>query len=309
MCPVGFRLKPDETVSNEIRRIVLKQFDLAATELKMVGDPESDEAVHDARRRVKKIRAIVRLVRPVLDKTSRALDPDLRRVSKLLAPVADGQGVIETLNELGRRYRQVLPQKTVEALRADLLAREQRIDARAKNEHVLQEAKRTLREHRAEVRRWQFSSDGFGAIAEGLKDSVRRARNAMVVAWLHPTAAHHHAWRRYVKNHWFHVRLLEERCGNHLMPLQRRLETLDGVLGEYHNLVLLREVLAGDSNLSERDVAQCLRVVTRYQRALRQHAQVLGLRVYSEKPRRFVRRVRTLWRAEAAATVPVRKAS
>jgi len=188
-----------------------------------------------------------------------------------------------------------------EALRADLLAREQRIDARAKADQVLQEAKRTLRAHRADLKAWRLSADGFRAIAPGLKESVRRARNAMVVAWLHPTASHHHAWRRCVKDHWFHVRLLEGRCGNHLMPIQRRLEALDGVLGEYHNLVLLREVLAGDSGLSPREVTQCLRVVTRYQRALRQHAQLLGMRIYSEKPRRFVRRVRRLWRSTPVA--------
>jgi hypothetical protein len=119
----------------------------------------------------------------------------------------------------------------------------------------------------------------------------------MAAAWKHPTAEHHHAWRRWVKDHWFHVRLLEGPCGGHLLPVQRRLEALDGVLGEYHNLVLLREVLVSDGALSRREVAQCLRVVGRYQRALRQHAQILGVRIYSEKPRRFVRRVRELWQS------------
>src|SRR5262249_4603896 len=101
---------------------------------------------------------------------------------------------------------------------------------------------------------------------------------------------------------WFHVRLLEGRCGNHLVVVQRRLEALDGVLGEYHNLVLLREVLAGDSGLSREEAARCLRVVRRYQRALRQPAQMLGRRIYMEKPRRFVRRVKRLWRTRPVRT-------
>jgi len=101
---VGFRLKSGQAISNEVRRIVLKQLDLATSELTAIGDPESDEAIHDARRRVKKIRAVIRLVRPVLDKQYRSgVDPALRRVSKMLAPVADGQGVIDTLNVLARR--------------------------------------------------------------------------------------------------------------------------------------------------------------------------------------------------------------
>jgi len=294
---VGFRLKSGQSVTNDVRRIVLRQLDLAASELVSVGDPESDEAVHDARRRVKKIRAIIRLIRPVLDKPFRS-DPELRRVSKMLAPVADGKGVIDTLNELLHRYRKQLPRKTAAAIRSDLIAREKQIDRKAAEDGVLQEAKKTLRQERERVKNWKLSEDGFRAIAPGLKDSVRRARSGMVTAWLHPTAGNHHSWRRYVKNHWFHVRLLQGRCNGGLQPYQHQLEALDGVLGEYHNLVLLHEVLVSDSTLSRREVARCLRIVERYQKALRRNAQVLGMRIYDEKPRRFVRRVKRLWDAQ-----------
>jgi predicted secreted Zn-dependent protease len=61
---MAFRLKPGRSVASEIRRIVLRQIEAATVGLKAIGDPESDEAVHDARRRVKKIRAVIRLVRP-----------------------------------------------------------------------------------------------------------------------------------------------------------------------------------------------------------------------------------------------------
>jgi hypothetical protein len=292
---MGFRLKSGQAVSTEVRRIVLRQLDLAASELKSIGDPESDEAIHVARRRVKKIRAIIRLVRPVLEKTYRELEPDLRRVSRLLAPVADGQGVIDTLDELGRRYPKLLPRKTVAALRTDLLEREKRIDAEADSRGVLQRASSMLRAHRGEVMQWRLRAEGFEAIAIGLKKCVRRARNAMGLAWKNPTAAHHHTWRRHVKAHWFHVRLLEARCEDRLLPVQRRLETLDGILGEHHNLALLRDVLVEDCSLSRQESSRCLRVVARYQRVLRQHAQLLGMRIYGEKPGRFVRRVRKLW--------------
>ena len=293
---MGFRLKSGQSITSEVRRIVLRQLDLAASELVSVGDPESDEAVHDARRRVKKIRAIIRLIRPVLDKPFRS-DPDLRRVSKMLAPVADGKGVIDTLNELLQRYRKQLPRKTAAAIRSDLLAREKQIDRKAAEDGVLQQAKKTLRLERERVKHWKLNEEGFRAIAPGLKDSVRRARDGMVAAWLHPTAANHHTWRRHVKDHWFHVRLLEGRCSNRLQPYQHQLEALDGVLGEYHNLVLLHEVLVSDSTLSRHEVARCLRIVERYRQALRRNAQVLGMRIYEEKPGRFVRRVKHLWDA------------
>src|SRR6185503_18510389 len=129
---MAFRLKPGRSVASEIRRIVLRQIEAATVGLKAIGDPESDEAIHDARRRVKKIRAVIRLVRPVMDHAYRRVDPDLHRVSHLLAPVADGQGVIATLDQLARRYRKTLSPKTVAVLRSDLIRRSSRIDREAK---------------------------------------------------------------------------------------------------------------------------------------------------------------------------------
>jgi CHAD domain-containing protein len=293
---VGFRLETGQAVSGEIRRIVLQQLDRATSELTAIGDPESDQAIHDARRRVKKIRAIIRLVRPVLGKAHRA-DPELRRVSKLLAPVADGQGVIDTLNLLVKRYRHELPKKTAAAIRNGLIDRSRQIDSKASKEGVLEQAQSTLRAERQRVKQWRLRAEGFRALAPGLKNSVRRARAAMMTAWLDPTAQNHHTWRRHVKNHWFHVRLLSARCGYRLQPYQRQLEALDGILGEYHNLVLLHEVLVSDSTLAKNEISRCLRIVQRYQAELRRQSQLLGIRVYSEKPRRFVRRVRELWDA------------
>jgi CHAD domain-containing protein len=295
---MGFRLKNDAAIATEIRRLVLRQLEIAIDELRAVGDPASDDAVHDARRRVKKIRALIRLVQPALDKAYRAVDRDLHEVSRMLAPVADGQGVIETLNQLAHRYRKVLPRRAVASIREGLRDRGARTDREASASGILQLAANTLRNERKRVRRWTIHGDGFQAIAPGLEESYRRARQAMIQAWSKPRPAHYHSWRRYVKDHWFHVRLIEGRCGNHLLAYQRRLEALDGVLGEYHNLILLRDVLVSDGYLNRRETARCLRVVSRYQRSLRRHAELLGVRMYADKPRRYVRRLARLWEDE-----------
>ena len=57
-----FRLKSRLALSSESVEIVLRQLEAASAELTSVGDPESDEAIHDARRRVKKVRAVIRLI-------------------------------------------------------------------------------------------------------------------------------------------------------------------------------------------------------------------------------------------------------
>src|SRR5436190_14771477 len=168
---MAFRLKRDKSVSSEIRRIVLRQLEAATAELKSIGDPESDEAIHDARRRVKKIRAVIRLVQPALDKAYRAVDRDLRDVSRMLAPVADGQGVIQTLDEMARRYRKALPRRTVASIRAGLRDRGARTDREAHARGVIALAAETLRSERRRVKHWTIEGDGFGAVAPGLEES------------------------------------------------------------------------------------------------------------------------------------------
>ena len=291
-----FRLKQGASISSEIRRIVLKQLEAAISELRSVGDPQSDDAVHDARRRVKKIRAIIRLVRPVLDKAYRAVDRDLSTVSRLLAPVADGRGIVETLQELEHRYPASLPKRVLAVARSGVLRNGARADREAHARGILKIAAGTLRSERSRVKHWQIRGDGFRAIAPGLEESYRRARRLMILTWSKPKPSNFHTWRRYVKDHWFHIRLLEGRCGFHLVAYERRIEALDGILGEYHNVILLRDLLVTDGSLPREEAARCLRIVARYQRVLRRHAEILGARIYTERPRRFVRRVRHLWR-------------
>jgi CHAD domain-containing protein len=298
---VSFQLKGDKPISTEIRRIVVKQLELATSELKSIGDPESIEAIHEARRRVKKIRAVIRLVRPVLSRTCRAADKRLRNVNRMLAPVADGHEIVETLNHLGQKYGSGLGKHTLALIRSGLIDREERTNRQVKADRVLQTAAGALRAECKTVSKWQLKRDGFGAIGPGLEESFRRAQRAMTLASAQPTAAHYHSWRRHVKDHWFQVRLLEGLCGNQLTSYQFHLEALDGLLGEFHNLALLREVLVTDVYVSRRETARCLRAVVKYQRELRRHAHALGTRLYADKPRRFVRRVRRLWRAAQAS--------
>jgi CHAD domain len=240
-------------------------------------------------------------VRPALDKTYRAVDRELKNVSRMLAPVADGQGIIETLDQLADRYRKLLPKDALRLIRAGLHERSARADREAVSRGYIRLAADTLRAERDRVDEWAISGDGFQAIASGLEESYRRARKGMILAWSKPKGHHYHSWRRYVKDHWFHVRLVEESCGNQLLRYQRRLEALDGVLGEYHNVIILRKVLATDGYTGPKDTARCLRVVTRYQRLLRHHAETLGVRLYGDKPSRYLRRVKRLWVAKAPA--------
>ncbi len=294
---MSYRLKAQAAIASEVKRIANKQLALAIEELRAVGDRRSDNAVHEARRHVKKVRALLRLVRPRLGD---GYDVDTRRMrtaNRMLAPIADGRAVVDTLARLGRKGRASPSRRALTAIRGVLNQRAARIDRKAELDRVLPKVARLLRLEDQRVAEWTLGAGGFRAIAPGLEASVRRARKAMTRTAARPTTEHYHAWRRRVKDLWFQVRLLEDRCGNALVADQRRLEDLDGLLGEYHNVALLEQVLTKEALLSRQMTARSLRLLRRDLAELRHRAALLGERIFKEKPRPFVRRIKRLWRA------------
>jgi CHAD domain-containing protein len=299
---VGYRLHAGEPIQGEVRRIAERQFAQAIEGLRAVGDPESDEVVHTARRHIKKIRALLRLVRPALGDQYDSVNRRLRAVSRVLAPVADGQAIVETLARLAERHRGELPADTLAAVHARLVRREAAADEEAALNDVLGTAAALLRAERDAVSRWTLRETGFRAIAPGLERSAQDGRDAMARALSRFSSARYHAWRQRVKDQWLQVRLLQSRCGGALALHERHLEELDGCLGESHNCAILRDVLTSDAALARDDAALCLRLVRHYERELRAKARELGEQVHAETPRRFVKRVRRLWYAARRST-------
>ena len=296
-----FVLKPSRPIAGEICRNADKQLALAIRNLQKTGDRGSDDAVHNARRHVKKVRAVLRLVQPVLGDAYVDANARMRTASRMLAPIADGEAVVDTIARLRKRYGLRLTQRTLESIRKALLQRSARIDRKAALDRVLPQVAAVLREERRRLSRWTLHAHGFRAIEPGLEKSLRRARKAMKRVATRPTADRYHLWRRRVKDLWFQVRLIEARCGRKLTNDERRLEALDGCLGEYHNVVLLEQILIGEALVSRRETVRCLQLLRRYQSTLRHRATAIGQRAFAEKPRHAVRRVRRLWQAQPAA--------
>jgi CHAD domain-containing protein len=304
---VGYRLHPGQPIAHEVVRIADRQLELGIDGLRAVGDRESDNAVHASRRHIKKIRALIRLVRPVLGGRYRTIDGRLRAINRMLAPIADGQAAVETLGKVAARYRHQLPPDAAAIIRAALVRRESIADEEAALNDVLNTAAGLLRAERDRVRHWTFSARGFHDVAPGLKRTARAARRAMKKTLITSRSGDYHRWRQRVKDQWLQVRLLEKRCGDALALDQRRLEALDGCLGDCHDCAILRDVLMSDSTLSRTDAAHALRLVRRYERELRRRARRLGATVHRETPKQFVARVQRLWRSARRTARPPRR--
>jgi CHAD domain-containing protein len=112
-----------------------------------------------------------------------------------------------------------------------------------------------------------------------------------------PTDEHLHEWRKRVKDLWYELRLIAEIGGPSLRGQAKDAHALADLLGDDHDLAVLRERLLGPAGGVAADVDAVLGLLDHRREQLQAQAMALGERVYAERPKAFLRRVRASWRA------------
>src|SRR5919109_184691 len=93
-----------------VRRIATEQLGSAIRRLSDAEGDDRAEAVHDARKSVKKARALLRLVRPGLDSSAYRAEMDaLRDAGRLLSGTRNADVLLATIDTLAARYAGHLP--------------------------------------------------------------------------------------------------------------------------------------------------------------------------------------------------------
>jgi len=296
---MAYELRSDESVPEGIRRIVREEFKSAAGQLKTRNSAKRDEAIHEARKSIKKIRGVLRLVQPELGREFTSEDKLLRDAGRKLSAFRDAGSVIEVFDDLKHKYRQELGTRTLTSIRRGLIVRKRQAYQEAQATNLLNKMAAWLKAAHKRATKWPLQTDGFPAIAQGLQNTFRRGQRALTHAQKRPRPENYHDWRKRVKDHWYHIRLLEGLWTDVMHAYEKSLKDLETWLGDDHNLVLLRERIVAEPDFygKETDVDLLLSLIDKYQKELRENALSLGQRVYEEKPRQFRNRMKGLWQA------------
>jgi len=293
---MAFELRRTESVSDGLRRLARKQLRSARARLGR-ADPPSVEAVHDARKSLKKVRAIVRLIDADTGRAVGASGKRLRSVSRKLAELRDADVMLECLSTLRRKYPEILSEHTFARVRRQLRAYTQKVARDGARDGTWRKIDRKLRTVRKKAKRWRPLHRGFGALAAGIRGAHRRGRQAMARARRRGRAADFHEWRREMKTLWYALRLIERSSPDvrRQVTVLRRAETW---LGDDHNMVVLCERLSKDPSLiGPIDLKRLQCAVDAYQRQLREKTLSATRRIYAATSGAFVRRIRRAWKA------------
>ncbi|MBN7797667.1 CHAD domain-containing protein [Parahaliea mediterranea] len=278
---MAFALKPHRNAAKEVRRIARQQVDRGLGE---IGDDtlSAETAVHQVRKRCKKMRALLRLVADELGDEYALENRWYRDTARLLSDIRDTQQAARTRQSLAGADAG----EGVSTSAADIRARE-----------ALAQCADRLREGRERIARWPLQSRGFEILRPGLLRMYRRGKRQMKTLRRGSEPGDFHQWRKVVKYHGYHLKLLRPLWPAVLRTHYREAARLGELLGDEHDLLVLArrlELEAADSTEDGRE--QALAELYRRSRALRSEALRLGARVYAEKPGLLGRRLREYWR-------------
>src|SRR5579863_5096978 len=106
---MAYRLERDESVISGIRRVIREEIESAEEHLAGKKKTTRDEAIHDARKSIKKVRATLRLVRDQLGDAWKRENSHLRDIAARLSQFRDAFVIIETFDDLKTRFGNEAP--------------------------------------------------------------------------------------------------------------------------------------------------------------------------------------------------------
>ena len=294
---MAFRFEANESVADGIKRIVREQVDKAIAEIDDATLPRH-EAVHQVRKRCKKIRGVVRLVRPAFGSHYRVENDFFRDTARKLSGLRDAAVMFETFDKLLGAFKDQVDREQFTSLRRELVQhRREAAHDTAGLSNKLGVVRERLLEGRERISGWKLEADGFDAIKGGLLKTYSRGRRAMQSAYAKAGAENFHNWRKRTKYHRYHLRLLRNLWRPVMQPLRNEAKVLSDLLGHDHDLAVFRHMLLNKSGAlgSKRDLQVMLGLIDRRSAELRAEAKPLGERVYTEKPKQIGQRVGSYW--------------
>lgn len=282
----------DATVADAVRRIAVERIDSAIAALDGAAR-DGDATTHLVRKRCKQMRALVRLVAPVLPRAKRE-DRAFRDIGRALSGDRDATVMATTFDALVKGAERPLDVDTTYAVRMALVPPAADDKAAAARTEALD----MLRDARARADGWVLKADRWAAIGDGLAETYASARTRMKAAAKTGDADAMHEWRKYAKAHLYQIELIRPVWSAGLKPHAKAADRLGEALGEHHDLAVLSERIGstpGDFG-GERAIMPLMDVSRRRQDALETETHRLGVRLFAEEPDAFAARLRRYWK-------------
>lgn len=292
---MAFRLKKTESAGEGLRRVAEEEIDESLELLhRMQGG--SEESVHQLRKNLKRIRALVRLARDAVgERVYKRDNATLRSLGRRLSPVRDAAVRVRTLDALRNKAGATVPA----LLTRRLAARRRASLAKLHRSRTLDGIEAGLHDLRGRFRDWPRHMDAFAGLEPGMRRVYRQGRRGRRDGLASRDDEDLHEWRKRAKDLRTQVEVLEKLWPKPMRDLAGELHDLTDALGDDHDLADLRRILSRRNGVAGgvHGVPDLIECIEKRRSKLQRDARELGDRIYSERPKVFTRRVESYWDA------------
>jgi CHAD domain-containing protein len=273
--------------------------DQALRDLRKLDKRRGGDSVHVARRRFKEIRAILRLVRGKLgEKIYWRESRLLQRAGRPLSALRDATILIESLDAMIRLSRRSLKASRLKPLRRSLLRREKRTRARLfRRKHrvsdmiLLVESAGQAADLSSRGRcAWGVLTRGLMRVYVGGGVAMRRALSTRSNVALHD-------WRKQVTALRYAFEALQCIRPEKIAMMAKKARTLSTLLGDDHDLAVLRYVARRETKAhGSTDASTLFDVIDRRRADLQERAFKIGGEVFLETRTQILGRLNAYWK-------------
>jgi len=290
---MAYRFKLKEPFDEGFRRIAEDQIARAERQVADCADPAV--GIHETRKSIKRLRALLRLVRPALgEDVFRAENTALRDIGQRLSGARDTHVMQATLAKLDARFGKS---------GADWLPAVRKAIGPARNGNgagvALVDSDTTISDLHAVGARLalaKLKGSGFAVIGAGLEKSYRRACRLYEGAYATPSDEAFHDWRKSAQLHWRHMSLLSNAWSDYFNARVAAAKALSQILGDDHDLaILIAAIERAAEASSEPGLDAAISQARALQAEFRRSARPRGGQLFAEKPKSLVHHVAVYW--------------
>jgi CHAD domain-containing protein len=250
-----------------------------------------DEAIHGARKSIKRARAGLRVLRDAVGEQVYVRgNARLRDAARPLSRARDSKILLEALGELLEHDDERSHRALLSRLRSDLRAERLRVRRELHRSGTLEHVRHALAGILHEARRWRVEGGGRSALRKGVERTYRKGRKAFREARDDPADEKLHESRKQVKYLGQGLEMFASARSRRIAKAAARANAIAGELGDDHDLAVLQQRLGA---LRARDRGHrnaIVRDVTRQREKLQRKALKRMRKLYRKKPKVFSRR-------------------
>jgi CHAD domain-containing protein len=291
-----------ESIAENISRILGEQLDYIEMQCRKKG-ANVPKAIHEIRKSMKRIRAVLRLIRDEIGYSSYYRENVFYRdLSRNLSDIRNFEVLSGSIRTLQQDLSNTIPVVVFDSLQEELDKQQEEVTGGpSRLVQLLRITGKEVRTGRERIQDFPIRNNDFSAFEGGLYRVYRKGRKYLRDARKNPSPDRLHDLRKRMKYFWYQMEILQPIFPGPMKAYASTLESIAENLGVYHDLQVLQEFLAQTKIIPDTRINEALQEACIAKKSMLLHdIWPLANVAYSEKPNAMLNRLASYWKVYAA---------